>query len=245
MGMSRSEVKLATPQAQSYGSYARRRAPAMTNEQMREHVYQAAMTRYVEDLKDEVAKSHEEKEFMEVTIARGKVEEQEHVVKRRELFKKHQEQVLHQIEENKKIRARRRVDQIEAQSAHGCPLFTETFISQPEVDQYMKDRKQKMRDDLDAQRKMTNMLRNIVVKRDKEWAEQVLQNNVSSMINDRRVEREKKLNLREAMRRNWDRDIQLRNVKKVYTDAARKGSALDEIDIDAIAAPPADVMTLP
>jgi len=224
---------------------ARRRVPPMTTDQMRDHVYQAAMSRYVEDLKVDVVQSHSELEFIEESIKKSKREEQEVKVKRRDMERKHQQEVLHQIEENKKIRAQRRADQIEAQSLHGCPLFTETFISQPEVDDYMKDRKKKMREDLDAQQKVTGMLRNIVVKRDKDWAAEVLRNNVANMVSDRRAEHEKKIYLREEMRKNWDRDIQLRSVKKVYMDAARKGAALDEIDVDAIAAPKADVMTLP
>merc|ERR1719248_64633 len=98
-------------------------------------------------------------------------QEADEKAKARQLAQENARQIQEQIEENKLRRASTRKQFVEAASAHNFPLFTETFISQDEVDQYRKDVKKQFREELDLQQKTTQTLKNMIVKSGKLCAE--------------------------------------------------------------------------
>merc|ERR1711933_58135 len=104
------------------------------------------------------------------TMQGGLDEEAAEKNRQRELEKQNQYCLKEQIEENKTKRAHHRKEFIEAASSHQFPLFTETFISQVEVDAARKAAKEQFREDLNNQMTTSNMLRNLERRRHEEHA---------------------------------------------------------------------------
>lgn len=192
---------------------SRGKAPPMTFEQMQEGVFNQQMNRYIKDLEVEAKEANIENEWTRQKIKDGLQQEIDEKTKARTLASENQRKVQEQIEENKMRRANTRKSFVEAASAHNFPLFTETFISQDEVDQYRKDVKVEFRKDLDAQNRVTQTLKNILVKKDRIYAEQQMTKNIKNMQDDHSNVHHEQRRKGNEMMRVWDRDIRLKNIK--------------------------------
>lgn len=205
----------------SVGSHAsstpllqRRLQVPMTFEAMQEHVYKSAMERFIGDLEREAKEAVDTNAEMQEKIKQGLEIEKVEKLKQRELALKNAREVREQIEENKGRRADIRRNHIEAASAHSFPLFTETFIDQDEVEQYRKEQKVAFRAELDRQRETQAVLKNVLVKKDRDNAASDLQHNLLSMSEDREAERKRRLQQGAEMMRVWDRDIKFKEIRK-------------------------------
>jgi len=185
----------------------------MTFEEMQEHVFNMSMNRYIKDLETEAKEAAIENKWTAQKIKDGMQQEVDEKVKARSLAQDNQRLVRQQIEENKSRRADTRKAYVEAASAHNFPLFTETFISQEEVEEYRKNLKVQFRAELDQQAKTTKVLRNMLVKQDREYAAKKLTDNLVNMSKDHANEHEKNRHKAADMKRVWDRDIRLKNIK--------------------------------
>lgn len=190
-----------------------KKAPPMTVEQMQETVFNQYMNRYIKDLEGEAKDAAKESEWNKQKIKDGLQQQVDEKAKARELSKANGLQVQQQIEENKGRRATTRKGFVEAASAHNFPLFTETFISQDEVEQYRKDVKVQFRQELDAQTQTTQVLKNILVKRDKIYAAAKMDANIKAMQADHATVHVENRRKGTDMMRVWDRDIRLKNIK--------------------------------
>lgn len=199
----------------------------MTFAAMQEHVFNTAMDKYIKDLEVEAKEANAANATMKQKILDGLQSEKDEKTRARELAQLNQQQVREQIEENKNRRAHARQAYVEAASAHQFPLFTETFISQDEVDEYRKNQKVQFREELKRQQETQSVLRNMLVKRDREWAAGQLRQNIKSMTNDRSKERNRLKDQGDEMMRVWDRDIRLKNIKKAILSGkdVREGGA--------------------
>ena len=112
-----------------------------TLEQQQKAVQDAAFERYIESLRKDARKAVTEAKMWQETVKGGLDEEQTEKRHKRNLCQKNQSQLLSQIENNKARRAESRREFIEAASSHSFPLFTETFISLPEVEEYGEEAK--------------------------------------------------------------------------------------------------------
>merc|ERR1719335_2103443 len=140
-------------------------------------------------------------------------QEADEKAKARQLAQENARQIQEQIEENKLRRASTRKNFVEAASAHNFPLFTETFISQDEVDQYRKDVKINYRKELQQVQQTQQTLKNILVKKDRIYAEEKLSNNIKKMQDDHAHDHHERIRKGNEMMRVWDRDIRLKNIK--------------------------------
>lgn len=188
-------------------------APPMTFEQMQEHVFTQSMNRYIKDLEQEAKVAAVDNEWQRQKVLDGMQQEVDEKSKARELAQENQRKLMEQIEDNKTRRANTRKGYVEAASAHNFPLFTETFISQDEVDAYRKQVKIDFREELNQQQKTTQTLKNILVKRDKIYAADKQATNIKNMQDDHDFEHKEKLRKGTEMMRVWDRDIRLKNIK--------------------------------
>lgn len=190
-----------------------KRAPPMTFEQMQEHVFNQYMNGYIKDLeKDAKAAAIEEKAHME-KIKDGLQQQRDEKAKARQLATENARGIQAQIEDNKQRRANTRKQFVEAASAHNFPLFTETFISQDEVEQYRKDVKVQFREELEAQHKMQQTLKNMLVKKDQIYASEKQNTNIKNMQDSHKFEHHEKRRKGDEMMRVWDRDIRLKSIK--------------------------------
>jgi len=185
----------------------------MTFEEMQEHVFNLSMNKYIKDLEKEAKEAAIENKWTAQKIKDGMQQEIDEKVRARQLAQENQVLVKRQIEENKNRRADTRRSFVEAASAHNFPLFTETFISQDEVEEYRKNLKVQFRAELDHQAKTTKVLRNMLVKQDKEYAAKKLADNLTNMAKDHEKDHQTKRDKSQEMMRVWDRDIRLKNIK--------------------------------
>jgi len=185
----------------------------MTFEQMQEHVFTQSMNRYIKDLQKEAEEAAVDNSWQKQKILDGLQQEVDEKSKARQLAEENQRKLMEQIEDNKLRRANTRKGFVEAASAHNFPLFTETFISQDEVEQYRKDVKIDFRKELDAQHKTTQTLKNMIVKRDRIYAENKMNENIRKMQEDHERDHHDKMRKGNEMMRVWDRDIRLKNIK--------------------------------
>jgi len=190
-----------------------KKAPPMTFEQMQEHVFNQTMNRYIKDLEKEAKEAAVEQDWNKQKIKDGMQQQIDEKSKARVLATENGRLVQEQIEENKNRRANTRKSFVEAASAHNFPLFTETFISQDEVEQYRKDVKVNFRQELDAQHKLMNTLKNIEIKKDRIYAQEKLGTNIKTMQDDHKAVHHEKTRKGNEMMRVWDRDIRLKNIK--------------------------------
>jgi len=194
-------------------SLSRKKNPPMTFEEQQEYVFNDCMNRYIKDLEKEAKEAQVENDFQMQKIKDGHQAEIDEKNKRRTDAQENARLLHEQIEENKNRRAHTRKSFVEAASAHNFPLFTETFISQDEVDQYRKDVKKQFREELDLQHKMIKTLRNINTKQDHIHAQQKIADGIKKMQADHKHDHEEKLRKGTEMMRVWDRDIRLKNIK--------------------------------
>lgn len=185
----------------------------MTFEQMQEKVFTESMNRYIKDLEKEAKDAAVDNEWQRQKILDGMQQEVDEKSKARELAQENQRKLMEQIEDNKMRRANMRKGYVEAASAHNFPLFTETFISQEEVDQYRKDVKKNFREELDLQHKTTQTLKNMIKKRDRIYADNKLNENITKMQKDHANDHHERMRKGNEMMRVWDRDIRLKNIK--------------------------------
>lgn len=185
----------------------------MTFEQMQEHVFNQYMNVYIKDLEKEAKEAAQESEWTKQKIKDGLQQQVDEKLKARELATANALHVQNQIEENKSRRATTRKSFVEAASAHNFPLFTETFISQDEVEAYRADVKVNFREELRLQNQCTQTLKNILVKKDKIYAAEKQAANIKNMQQDHAFDHKEKLRKGNEMMRVWDRDIRLKNIK--------------------------------
>jgi len=190
-----------------------KRAPPMTVEQMQEHVFNQYMNKYIKDLEKDAKEAAVAEKAQAQKIKDGLQQQLDEKAKARQLATENMRGVQNQIEENKQRRANTRKQFVEAASAHNFPLFTETFISQDEVDQYRKDVKVAFREELDAQHKLQQTLKNMLVKKDQIYAHEKQTMNIKNMQDSHKTEHEEKLRKGSEMMRVWDRDIRLKSIK--------------------------------
>merc|ERR1711865_82297 len=156
----------------------------MTFEQMQDHVHNQSMNTYIKDLEKDAKEAQVHNGWAKQKIKDGLQQEVDEKSKARRLAEENGRVVQQQIEENKGRRANTRKSFVEAASAHNFPLFTETFISQDEVEQYRKDVKVNFRKELELQQQTTQTLRNILVKKDKIYAAEKMATNIKKMQDD-------------------------------------------------------------
>lgn len=190
-----------------------KKAPPMTFEQMQDHVHNQSMNTYIKDLEKEAKEAAVQNEWAKQKIKDGLQQEVDEKAKARRLAEENARVVQQQIEENKGRRANTRKSFVEAASAHNFPLFTETFISQDEVEQYRKDVKVNFRKELDQQHKMTQTLKNILVKKDRIYAAEKMATNIKKMQDDHAFDHVEKIRKGNEMMSHWDRDVRLKNIK--------------------------------
>merc|ERR1711865_391836 len=185
----------------------------MTFEQMQDHVHNQSMNTYIKDLEKDAKEAQVHNGWAKQKIKDGLQQEVDEKSKARRLAEENGQVVRQQIEENKGRRANTRKSFVEAASAHNFPLFTETFISQDEVDQYRKDVKVNFREELDQQHKMTQTLKNILVKKDRIYAAEKRETNIQKMKDDHAFDHVDKIRKGNMMTKVWDRDVRLKNIK--------------------------------
>lgn len=185
----------------------------MTVEQMQEHVFNQSMNRYIKDLEKDAKVAAVEQDWQKQKIRDGHQQSIDEKTKLRDLETQNGLLVQEQIEENKGRRAGTRKQFVEAASAHNFPLFTETFISQDEVEQYRKDVKINFRKELDLQKNVSDTLKNILIKKDKIYAAEKMDANIKKMKDDHAADGTNKITKGKEMMRVWDRDIRLKNIK--------------------------------
>jgi hypothetical protein len=191
----------------------RKKAPPMTFEQMQEHVFTQSMNRYITDLGKEAKEAAIQNDWDKQKIKDGMQQEADEKQKARRLEQENGRIVQQQIEENKHRRASTRKGFVEAASAHNFPLFTETFISQDEVEQYRKDVKKNFREELDRTNLQQQTLKNMLIKKDQIYAAHKMETTIKKMQQDHAFDHHEKRRKGDEMMRVWDRDIRLKNIK--------------------------------
>lgn len=186
----------------------------MTLQEMQQHVQEEAMGRYVASLGHEAKEAVAETKLWGRTLQSGVDQDALENRRRRELCHENQLRLQEQIELNKVRRADTRKDYIEAASLHSFPLFTETFISETEVEAYRKRQKEQWREELDQQRMTNQMLRNIEEKKHYDGAIRRHHENVRSMVRERGLERERLHQQGRELVNAWDREVRLKSLKK-------------------------------
>lgn len=208
----------------------------MTLKDMQASVQQEAMDRYIMALEREAKESSSDLTLHRTTIQAGLDDEAEESRRRKEQAREHQLLLRQQMEANKVRRADHRREYIEAASTHSFPLFTETFISLTEVEEYRRKQKEQFRAELDAQKATITTMRNLADRKDHDLANSKISGNLSGMHQARKDERENMLTKRREMVNNWDRDIRLKTIKKailggkdVVRDTLGGGSVRDTL----------------
>eukprot|EP00931_Biecheleriopsis_adriatica_P011715 TRINITY_DN112794_c0_g1_i1.p1 TRINITY_DN112794_c0_g1~~TRINITY_DN112794_c0_g1_i1.p1 ORF type:complete len:281 (+),score=78.30 TRINITY_DN112794_c0_g1_i1:48-845(+) len=186
----------------------------LTLEQQQKAVQDAAFQRYVQSVKEDAKQAVVDGNTWTMTVKGGLDEEQNEKNRRRELCRKNQQQVMDQMEHNKARRAEARREFIEAASSHSYPLFTETFISLPEVEEYHRKQKEGWRKELDAQKVTNDMLRNIEIKKYNDAAIEAYHKNVKNMTKARKDERDRLVNQGKELVNSWSKDVMLKDLKR-------------------------------
>lgn len=174
----------------------------------------AAQDRFLAAMQSEAKESSVSAVHLETKIKAGLEQERIEIQRRKEMEKHNQRSVREQIEVNKGRNVNTRKDFIAAASAHEFPLFTETFISEKEVNEYRKKVKTDWRAELQAQQQTQQLMNNIVIKRDKEVAEEALQKSIKSLREERQAEEVRKRGVGSYLRSSWDNEIKLNELRK-------------------------------
>lgn len=186
----------------------------MTLGQMQESVQLAAQNRFIAAMEEEAKEGVRNKHYWEKGVKEGLEAERNDITRKRQLELQNAMSIRQQIQDNKLRFIGRRKEYIAAASAHEFPLFTETFISADEVEEYRKKVKENWRDELCHQRNVHATLNNVIERKDKQLAEQVLQANMRKMNEDQRVERARRLEIGNHLKNSWDREIKLGELRK-------------------------------
>lgn len=198
----------------SYASSAAYSEKAMTLQEQQQAVQDAAYERYISNLQKDAKQAVCEANTWKMTVKTGLDEDINEKVRRKHMYQQNQCQLQQQIEHNKERRAEGRREYIESASSHSFPLFTETYISLPEVEEYERQRKIRWREELDQQKKVNDMLRNIELKAFQDASHERNATNIKTMRRDRGSERERLAMQGKDLVRNWDRDVRLKDIKK-------------------------------
>lgn len=186
----------------------------MTLQEMQLKVQDEAMERHLAALGREAKEAQAERVTWDGTIRSVQSTEQQEVFGRRTQCRRNQDGLKEQIEANKARRIEMRKEHIEAASTHSFPLFTETFISQPEVEAYRKKQKEQWREELDEQMLTNTMLRNLEEKKHHDGAIQKHHDNVKKTIKERSQERHRLQRQGRDLVNSWDRAVRLNGIKK-------------------------------
>lgn len=198
-----------------------------TLEQQQKAVQDAAFERYIESLRVDAKKAVTEARVWQETVKGWLNEEQVEKQQKKNLEQKNQALLCSQIENNKARRAESRREYIEAASSHSFPLFTETFISLPEVEEYERKRKENFRRELNNQMASNKILHNLEIKKHHDRAIAMYKENVEKTRKDRREERQKLACQGRELMASWERDIRLKDLKRAM-EAGR--DVVKEID---------------
>merc|ERR1712217_21590 len=186
----------------------------MTLKEQQQHVQNEAWARHVAALELEAKQTVVDNNFYGRTIQGGLQEEKNEARRARDLAKQNQEALMNQIENNKQMRAEKRREFIEDASSHSFPLFTETFISLDEVEEYRKKQKEKWREELNQQARVNNTLRNVEERAKHDHALEMQAKNLADMGKNRGKEFEEKMRKGIELKAAWDRDIRLKGIQK-------------------------------
>ncbi|CAE7473681.1 unnamed protein product, partial [Symbiodinium necroappetens] len=191
-----------------------RRDEGLTLEQQQKAVQDAAFQRYLDSLRADAKKAVVEAKAWEQTVQGGMNDEATERLQKKDLCAKNQAQVLAQIENNKARRAEARREYIEAASSHSFPLFTETFISLPEVEEYERQRKEHWRMELDQQMATNKILQNLELKKHHDMALASYKENVKRTTKARREERQRLASQGRELVASWERDIRIKDLRR-------------------------------
>jgi len=186
----------------------------MTLQEMQQKVQAEAMDRHLTALSREAKEAASERVTWDGTLRSVQSTEQQEVFGRREQCRRNQLGLKEQIEANKARRIEMRKEHIEAASTHSFPLFTETFVSQTEVEAYRKQQKEQWREELDEQMLTNQMLRNLEEKKHHDTAIQKHHENVTNVIKERGHERHRLQQQGRDLVNSWDRAVRLNSIKK-------------------------------
>lgn len=186
----------------------------MTLKEQQEHVQKEAWARHVAALELEAKQTVVDNGFYGRTIQGGLQEEKNEARRARDLARQNQESLMNQMENNKSQRADKRREFIENASSHSFPLFTETFISETEVEEYRKKQKEKWRLELNQQARVNQTLRNVEIKAKNDFEVEQQSLNLKSMGSNRDKEANRKLALGKELKSAWERDIRLKGIQQ-------------------------------
>jgi len=195
-------------------AYSRGQVPGMTLQEMQRHVQDEAMERYVQSLERDAKVAAQERRVWGSTVQGSLDEEKKEGHRRREKERENQVLLQRQIEANKSQKAETRKEYIEAASTHSFPLFTETFISEDEVNAWRKQEKEKWREELNQQLVTTKLLRNIEEKKHRDNALRRNEESIANTIRERGIERERLQRQGRELREAWDREVRLKSIKE-------------------------------
>jgi len=203
----------------------------MTLSDMQRHVQEEAMNRYVNSLQGEAKVARQDQQNWGTTIRSAMDEERAEARRRRDGERRNQELVLRQIEGNKSSKTELRKEYIEAASLHSFPLFTETFISEKEVEEVRKQQKEQWREELNQQLITSKMLRNLEEKKHHDHARQNIRDSIKNTVKERGIERDRLVRQGRDLVEAWDRDVRLKSIKEaircgkdMHSPAGRPGA---------------------
>ncbi|CAE8704319.1 unnamed protein product, partial [Polarella glacialis] len=195
-------------------SHGHRQELGMTLEEQQKSVNDAAFERYISSMQQDAKQAVVDGTTWKHTVKAGLDEDDNEKIRKKELCQKNQNLLQTQIQNNKFRRAETRKEFIEAASSHSFPLFTETYICVEEVEEYHKNQKALWREELNQQKKVNDMLRNLEIKKHKDAALESHKANVKSMTRGRKDERDRLADQGRDLVKNWERDIRLKDLKK-------------------------------
>lgn len=172
------------------------------------------MNRYVESLQQEAKAAKQDQQNWGTTVRSALDEERNEVRRRREGEKRNQDLLMRQIEGNKHQKIENRKEYIEAASLHSFPLFTETFISEVEVEEVRKQQMRDWRDELNQQLITSKMLRNLEEKKHHDMARQNIKESFKNTIKERGIERDRLVRQGRDLVEAWDKDVRLKSIKE-------------------------------
>lgn len=172
------------------------------------------MNRYLARIEAEAKETVQDNHRWDKLVVSGKEQDKNEIITRRKMEEENQRLLKEQMERNKGTRADRRREFIEAASSHSFPLFTETYISLDEVNEYHKQQKVAWRLELNEQKLVNDTLRAIQEKKLQDHVKKQQKQNIVTMTRERGQERERLVTQGREMVSSWERDIKLKTLKK-------------------------------
>lgn len=176
-------------------------------------VQEAAMERYLGSLEKDAKEAVKLQATFKQTVQGGFDDEKNERVRRKLAAEHNQQLVLQQIESNKARRAETRRDFIHAASSHSFPLFTETFIDEAEYERIRKEQRENWRAELDQQKLVNDMLRNIEERKHRDLAEKNRKENINTVARERGQEYDRLAKQGQDLLKSWERDVRLKTLK--------------------------------